>query len=99
MPGAPDTEYLDVEPPRFLDIFFVVSTIGKDLVPRNPSIRNMDILRGNIDMIEKLVVHEAPVAFRMLTLEAVVLIQIKGHHILEAQPFIPVRRNQALVEQ
>src|SRR5687767_2139312 len=75
-----------VLPAMFFDIFFFYSAI-----------RNMRILRVNIDMIEKIHPHKAMIALQRIVAYRVVLIKIKGDHIFKAELFFFVHSYQLCV--
>ena len=98
MPGPANPQYLNVQSARRLNGLLITLTVIEYLVSRNAPIGDVDVPGGNVDVIEKLVVHEPPVAFRMLALKTVVFVQVEGDDVPEAEPLVPVRGDQALVE-
>src|SRR5688572_23144009 len=72
-----------VLPAMFFDIFFFYSAI-----------RNMGILRVNINMIEKIHPHKAVITLQRVIAYRVVFIKIKSDHIFKAELFFFVHSYQ-----
>mgnify|MGYP003305929392 CR=1 FL=1 len=62
------------------------------------AVENVDVLSGDVDVVEEIVVHEVPVALVMLPGQAHILVHVEGHHILEAHFTGLVHLNQALID-
>src|SRR5688572_21597079 len=73
-------------PAMFFYIFFFYSAI-----------RNMGILRVNIDMIEKIHPHKAMIALQRIIAYRVVFVKIKSDHILKTELFLLVHPYQLSV--
>ena len=84
----------------------VDAAVGSDLVlvalalslqVSSHAVEDVDILSGDIDVVEEVVVHEVPVALVMLAGQTNVLVHIEGYHILEGDLAGLILLDQALV--
>ena len=57
----------------------------------------MDVLFRDIDMVEKVLVHEPDIAVDGIGLHRIVLIQVEGDHIPEAEPFFLMEADEELI--
>ena len=58
----------------------------------------MDVLREDVDMVEKMAVHEVPVAFLVVAWETGVFVEVEGDDVLETESFLLVKADQFCVE-
>src|SRR6516164_1236725 len=98
VPGPPDAKNLNIEPPGFLDLSFVILTIGIDFRARNQTVRHVNILRWNVHVLKELDLHKVAVALRMIRRQSVVFVEVEGHNGLERESFLPMHSNQLTVE-
>ena len=90
MPRTSNTQYLQVDSPSSLDLLLVIPTEFIYFIPFQRSVRDMNILRININMIKQMVVHEIMVALLRLFRHRQILVQIEGNHVTERNSFFPV---------
>ena len=61
------------------------------------TVENVDVLCGNVDVVEEIIVHEVPVALVMLAGQTYVLVHIEGHNVLEGDLARLIHFNESLV--
>ncbi len=64
------------------NFFFITATFCVNI--RRITIEQVDIFCGNINVIEKVAVHKAVVALRVLFWQTNIFVHVKGHDVLEA---------------
>ncbi len=75
---------LDVYPTVRLDLFLIVCAEFCNLRSFKLPIRDIGILDRNINMFEKILIHEGSIRLRGRWLQRIVLIKIESDDILEA---------------
>ena len=95
---ASDAQDLQVNAAHRINRLFVLPAMGEDLVRCDRALGDVDVFLGNVDVIEQLVCHEAAIAFRVVPLQAVVLIQVEGDDVLEAQALLLVQADQLAIK-
>ena len=98
MSRPPNAKQLDVDSSEGIDFFLVLETELGHIFSGNFSIWNIDVFPGDINMVEKVEVHVVVVGFRVIIGNWEILVQIEGHHILEAQTFFLVHPDQLLID-
>ena len=59
----------------------------------------VDVFRLDVDVVEKIRVHEVPVGFRMVAIQAAVFVQIEGNHVGKGKAFLLMHADQLRVER
>jgi hypothetical protein len=98
VPRAPDPQNLNIDSTDRDNLFFVGSTEIRDSFHRQCAVRDIDVLRRNIDVPEKMFLHKPHVALQILTLHRIVFIEIERHDVAEAQGFVTVQSDQFLID-
>jgi hypothetical protein len=62
------------------------------------AVENVDVLCGDVDMVEEIIVHEVPVALVMLTGQTNILVHVESNNILEGHFTSLVLLDQALID-
>lgn len=88
-----------------LNLRFVIGALSKEI--RGVTIQNVNVLRTkrntndiglrDINMLEKVSVHERVIAFGMVHGKVNILVHIEGHHVLEGDLLLLVRDNQPFI--
>ncbi len=97
MPVAADSENLQVNAPRILNLLLVQPAVSIKI--KRPAIRDVRVVGFDIDVRKEIVVHEEPVALRVRRTQPHVFIQVERRHLGKVQPLFPVQANQFLVKQ
>ena len=69
-----DAKNLDIDFSGSQNFPLIVLAVGKDFRTGNATIRHMNILFWNVDVIEKLYLHEVAVTLRVLRCQPVVFV-------------------------
>ena len=77
------------------DLILVTLALGFQILSH--AVEDVDVLSGNVDVVEEIIVHEVPVALVMLTGQADILVHIEGNNILKGYFASLILLNQALV--
>lgn len=95
----------EFDPSVTLNLGFVVGALDEEI--RGVSIENMNILRTrretdiiplrDINVLEKISVHEGVIALGVVHREVDVLVHVEGHHVLEGDLLVLVRLHQSLI--
>ena len=99
MAGAADAEDLQINAADGVDGFFILAAVVEDLIARDGSLGDVDVLLRDVDMVEQLVRHEPRVALGVVGREAVVFVEIEGDDVLEAESFFLVKADQLTIER
>src|SRR5690606_33925699 len=97
MPCPANAQQLKVQSACGFYLRFVCFAILLQLVWRDRAIRNMDIFRFDVHMIEQMLVHEIMIALDIVPFHRVVFIQIEGDHILETEALLPMHADELLI--
>ena len=92
--GAADSQDLQVNAPGGSHGLFITFATRKNLLHGYGPIRHVDLVGGDVDVVEQLRVHEMPVALRVVAPEAEVFIEIERHDVCETQPLLLVQSDQ-----
>ncbi len=76
-----DTGHEKIDSAHSLDFGFVVIALGYEI--RRVSVKNVDVLRLNIDVREKVVPHERVVRLRVRLGQSNVFVHVEGDYVLE----------------
>jgi len=80
---------------KALDLIFVALTLGDQV--RSIGVRDVDILSGDVDEVEEVLVHEGPVTLGVVLGEADVLVHVEGDDVLEGDGAFAVVLDEFLV--
>ena len=95
-PSEPIPRICRSMPPHSLDPLLVPPAEGRVVVGRARG--DVDVLLGDVDVLEEVLVHEVVVALRMVLRQAHVLVEIEGGHLGEVEALVLVHPHQFLVE-
>ena len=98
VPGAPDPEDLEVYAARGPDGVLVPAAVRIESGGGDSPVGHVGARRRDVDMVEQVRLHEAPVAARVGRLDGVVLVEVEGHHVREAEPLLAVHPDELGVE-
>jgi hypothetical protein len=87
---AADAEDLQIDAAGLVDGPLVSRAVIEDGIHRHRAVRQMDVLRRDVEMLEQLLLHEAEIALAVVASQTVVLIEIEGDDILEAEALLAV---------
>src|SRR5580704_7625351 len=93
---APDSEDLQVDAACLANGRFVAGAIFL-VAGLNAAVGNMDLGWRNIDVGEKILVHEAVKAVRMVGSQADVLVEIEGHYLRKIQSLLAMHARQLAI--
>src|SRR5207244_622760 len=96
--GLADAEYLQVDAARFLDRQLVLLAFLLDVVARDVALRNVDVLRLDVDVVKEVLPHEPVVAVDALRLHRVILVEIERHDVGEIEALLAVHLDQLAVD-
>ena len=77
------------------DLFLVTSALCLEILSH--TVKNVDILCGNVYMIEEVVVHEVPVALVVILGKTNVFVHIEGNYVLEGNLTLLIHLDELLV--
>lgn len=80
-----NSQNLYINPSISLDLLLISITKFGDILSWYFSIGNVDILGGDVDVFEQIVVHVLVVGVGVGRLDGVVFVQVESNHILEAE--------------
>src|SRR5690606_12399386 len=96
--GAADAEDLEIEAAGVADAILVGLAAGEDFGAGHGAVGHVDVFGRHVDVVEELVVHEAPVTLGVGAGEAVVFVEVEGDDVLERQAFLAVQADELAVE-
>ena len=73
---------------------FIVPTMLINILGRDCSIRNMDGLSWNVDVVEEIILHPPVVTLKLIFRQPVILHQIEGFNFGKVQAFLLVKSDQ-----
>ena len=91
-----DPQDLQIDPATFDDPLLV--PLAERLVIIGRSGGDVDVLLGDVDVLEQILVHEVVVALRMPLRQTHVLVQVEGGDLREIQALILVESHQFLIQ-
>ena len=91
-----DAENLQVDPARFHDPLFI--PVAERRIIAGRARRDVDVLRLDIHVLEKILLHEVAVTLWMIAGEANIFIEVERHHPREIELATLVHSHQLLVE-
>lgn len=90
-----DTSHEKIDTTHFLDLGLVLVALGHEI--RRVAVENVNVLRLNVDVAEKVVPHERVVRFGVRFWERDVFIHVEGDDVLEGDSTLAVNLDQGLV--
>lgn len=96
--GATDAENLQIKTTAGLNLVLISLAVGFDVLLCNCAAGKIDVLGGNVDVVEQVGVHEVPVGLNVLTGQTVVFVKVEGSYILEGKTLFLVQTNQLCIE-
>ena len=87
MPVITNAEYLQVDTAGIFDHPFIFTAMFFDIFFFYFTIRDMDIDRIDINMIEKIGAHETVVTLQRIIIDRVIFIEVETDNIFETQVF------------
>ena len=96
--GGADAEDLKVNAAGVFDGLFVGLTMLPEVSLGDGAVGDVDVVGVDVDVVEELVVHEVPVALRVLATEADVLVEVEGDDASEGEAVFGVEATEFLVE-
>ena len=97
MSRSANTQKLDINSPVRINFFLVIQTKFSDVFSANLSVRDVDVLSGDVDVVEKIEIHVVVVRFRVALQYREVLIQVEGYHVLKTESLFLVHSDQLFV--
>src|SRR5437667_1355484 len=94
MAGAADAEQLQIDASRPANPVFVIGTVLRGILCANRAVRDMDVLRLEVYMIEERFLHPAAVTMHVIRRDAKILVQVEGDYPREIEPTFLVHANQ-----
>jgi hypothetical protein len=95
--GAANAEQLQVEATVLFNQLVVALAVSFYLLDGQRAVRNVHVFGPNVHVVEQLLVHEVDVALELVRLHGVVLVEVEGDHVLEAEAFLAVQADKLLV--
>ena len=99
MPVQTNSEDLEIDTSGLSDLLLIGGCVLPDILFVDGAIRDMDIGRVDVDVIEEMHLHEAMITLQRIRLHGIIFVQIEGDHVPETQTFKPVHPNQFGVER
>jgi len=88
---------LDVDAAGVFDLFFVGRAEAGDVVHVDRAVGDVDVVRGDVDVVEEMLVHEPHIALEFVRLHRPILIKVECHHVLKRQALVAVQTDQLAV--
>src|SRR5262249_34203651 len=96
--GTADAEHLQVDTAGAANLLLVAGTVILGLVDGDGAVRNVNVLRGDVDVVEERLLHPAPVTLRVVRLHGEVFVEVERHHAREVQVRLPMKADQFTVQ-
>ena len=93
---AAEAEELDVDPAGVENALFVTAALGVKIGRR--AVGHVGALWVDVDVAEEIFPHEIPVGLVVRAGEADILVEVKGRHAAEIEPFVAVETDEFLIE-
>ena len=97
VPGAADAEQLEVDAPGLADGRFVPGALLVHPIARNVASGDVDVLRPDVELGEQILVHEPMVGVEAPGIHRVVLVEVEGHDVGEAESLLPMEADQLTI--
>ncbi len=82
-------------PPAAANRVLVPGAVACGLGPGEVSARDVDLLRGDVDVVEEILPHEPVVRMHVARVHRVVLVEVEGDHAREGEPLLAVAAGSA----
>ena len=99
MASPANAENLEVNTAAVLDLLFIGGAVGGNFIILHRAGGQIDVFRLDVDVVEKVGVHEIPVGLRMVTIQAAVFVQIEGNDVGKGKAFLFMHANQFRVKR
>ena len=96
--GAADAQNLQVDAAAAADLLFVAQAILFGFLDGDRSIGNVDILRLDVDVVEKGLLHPAAIALRVVRAHRIIFIEVERDDTREVEAGFVVQADQFAVE-
>ena len=97
MPGAADTQQLDINTAGFHNFFLVVAAKSSYIIFFDASRWDVNVFGFDINVLEKPVPHKMVVTLLVVVFQGIVLIEVKGDHIRKTETFFAMPFNQFII--
>ena len=97
MPGPADAEELEIDPAGLVDRLLVGEALLFGLLAGQVAARDVHVGGGNVEPGEKILPHEPMVGVETPRVHRVVLVEVEGDDLREAEPFVAVHPDQLAV--
>jgi hypothetical protein len=98
VPRLPDAEELEVDPAGRADGGLVALGRRRDLLARPGPVGDVGVGGRDVDVVEEVLLHEAPVAVEARRRHRVVLVEVEGHDAREAEALLAVEPDELAVD-
>src|SRR6056297_854232 len=97
MTGFPNSQNLNIYATGFFNFLFILLTVSLDILFGNCTVRNVDLFFRDINMVNKVLLHEPYIALKGIRLHREILVQIESDHILKAEILFFVKADQLII--
>src|SRR6202035_5811965 len=94
VPRAADSEELQIESARFLDLALIRAAVGNDLFDYDRAIEHVHVFRADVNQVEQMLAHEAAIALQFERLDREVFVEVERDDVRKRQPFLAVQPDQ-----
>ena len=98
VPGAANTEQLQVDPPGFPNHFLIPNAGGSHLLARQRAVGNVNRVGRNIDVVKQMLPHEATVALEGVGLDRPVFVEVERNNSLKRHALLAVQADELVVD-
>ena len=99
VPGAANAQNLEVNTAAILDLLFVGGAVSGNFVALHRAGGKIDVFRLHVDVVEQIGMHEIPVGFRMVAVQAAVFVQVEGDDVGKGEAFLLVHAHQLRIKR
>ena len=97
VPASPNAQQHEVNATGFLNLVLVLQAVPLHLIRRQVAARNVNLILGDVDVVEKVFGHKPVIALQARRVNRVVLIQVEGDNVGEIEPLLLVHADQLLI--
>lgn len=98
MAVPPDAQQDDVQPAEPADLRLEVPAMLVDVLRRHRAVEDVDVMLGDIHVVEEVLGHPAVVALEPIGADTVILVQVEGDDAGEVEPLFAVHPDQLPVD-
>ena len=91
-----DAAHEEVYSPGLGDLVLIIHALFHGVLSH--AVQHVDVVRGNVDVVEEIVVHEIPVALFVLTRQSHVFVHVERDNIAEGHLARLVHLNEFLID-